>query len=209
MMTLASGSSELSTRNFTAGAETLGDELEQRGQPEEADQREHEAEDAGRVVVDEHLEAGLDLAVPDLVDLLDEVRTERTTDHRAEDHDRAVGADDDAHGHHGTDDGAAGLVDHPAALEGDRERDEVGQDRADEADVGHAVRLTETTEDAHGRPTGLDEEGGDEAPRDEDRDVGHHHAGQERAELLDGDASATPRLVAGVWRCNGRRCHVR
>src|SRR5918994_769300 len=62
----------------------------------------------------------------------------------------------------------------------------------------------EAADPADRGPAGLDEERRDEAPGDEGGDVGHDHAGQERAELLHRDACVTRPADA----CLGVHGHV-
>ena len=82
-------------------------------------------------VVDQHLEAGLDPALDELVEQLEQVGGQRADDHGAEEH-RHVGADDDAHGGHRADDRAALAVHQPAAGVADEDRQQVRDHRADE-----------------------------------------------------------------------------
>src|SRR5205823_2688834 len=86
--------------------------------------------------------------------------------------------DDDAHGGDGGDDCAADAVDHPTALHRDEQRQHEPDHRTDEADVRHPVgAVAEPADPADRRPSGLDEESGDEAPRDEGGDVRHETTG--------------------------------
>jgi hypothetical protein len=178
---------------------------------EDARDREDRRQDTGREVVDEHLEAGLDLAGPQLVDLLHEPRGERAHDHRAEEHrDRRAGDHTDSRDR--ADDTTAGVVDHTATRVGDEEGQEVGDHRTDETGPDATIGRFATTEDwgvlpAPGldravltEPAGRDEHRGDEAPRDERADVRHDHAAEERAEALDSDS----RSALGACR-SGRR----
>src|SRR6185369_4437127 len=90
--------------------------------------------DARGEVVDQHLETGLDLAVPDLVEVHHDPRGQLAHDHRAEEL-RLLGADDHAHGRHHGHHPAAHAVDHPAALPGDQDRQHVPDHRPDDAGV--------------------------------------------------------------------------
>ena len=65
------------------------------------------------------------------------------------------------------------VIDHLAARVCDQAGQQVGQDRAHHRRDGR-VR----------RPAHRNEERSDDAPRDDRRNIGHDHAGQERAELL-------------------------
>ena len=129
-----------------------------------------------------------------LVELLEQERRERRDDHRAEEH-GDVGADDDAHGREGADDGPALTVDHAAAGVADEDRQQVGDDRADQ--LGQVLVR---------RPARGDEHGGDEAPGDERADVRHDHAGHEAAEALDLGANAGSLKILvdpSVGQCSG------
>jgi len=109
-------------------------------------------------------------------------------------------------------------VGHPAAGVPDEDRQQEPDHRADDA-VVLAVPAAERGDEAvvvlpgleaggeaedlvadQRDPAALDEEGGDEAPRDEGADVGQDHVGQEGAELLHPDAGPG----AGRWSCGGR-----
>ena len=173
-------------------------------------------------VVHQHLEARSDLPVPDPVHVLGDQRRERSRDHRAQEH-RDGRADDDAHCRDRGDDAAALAVDHAAARVRDEERQQVGDHRPYESDVlreGLAVRpggecrhgmlppdLVGVPPSAQNRcdgrppvePADGDEQGRDQTPGDERRDVRHDHAGQEGAESLDSDL----RLLAAA-RGDGR-----
>ena len=105
---------------------------------EEPDDREDHSEDAGGEVVDQHLEAGLDLAVPDPVHPLGHESSERAHDHGTEEH-RDVGADDDTHGRDRRDHTTALAVDHATTSVGDQKRQQVDNHRADEADIREEV----------------------------------------------------------------------
>jgi hypothetical protein len=192
--------------------ELAGDPLHDRAHDEEAEDGQDHAPDPGGEVVDQHLEAGLDLAVPEAVDLLHRPAAERAHDHGAHEH-RDVGAGDDTHGRDGADDAAAHLVEVATGV-ADEDREQVGDHRADDA---AAVELTPAAQagdpavvggsDAHeGQPADLDEEGGDETPGDEGADVGHDHVRQEGAEPLDVDACG---CALRVGLCGGgRHCPV-
>ena len=107
------------------------------------------------------------------VEPADRISRQRTHDHRADEH-RNIAADDHADGGNG--------ADHPAPLPGDvapcgvgdQQRQEVGQHRPDQL-----------CELSVGPPSLRDEKRGDESPRDERADIGHDHAAQGPAELLD------------------------
>ncbi len=159
-------------------------------EPEEAGERQAEPEDASREVTHQHLEPGLDLAFPEPVELLDQPRAERAANHRAEDHRGAERPDDDTHREDGADDGSAKAVDHAAALGRDEQRDEVGDDRSDKSGVSDSGGRSEASEQAVRRPSRLDEEGGNDSPRDERGDVRHDHSREERSEFLDANPRA-------------------
>ena len=176
-----------------AAAEDRRDRADDGREAEVGADREDRAEDAGGEVVDQHLEAGADPVDPEPLDDLEQVRRERARDHGAEEHRAAavvVGladrADDDAHGGDGRDHAAAGVVDHAAAGVRDEQRQHEEQDRRDEGrDVG--VRQV----------AGRDEEGREQAPGDERRDVRHDHAAEERAELLHAEPHGLSRAAGG------------
>ncbi|CDN44464.1 hypothetical protein BN871_EW_00170 [Paenibacillus sp. P22] len=137
-----------------------------------SDQDESAADDAEREVVDEHLEAGTNLAFDGLVKLLQHPCRAGTYDHRPEEH-RNVGADDDAHGDECADDAAALLVDHRTAGITDQQRKQIGDHRADE--LGEIfVR----------EPACRYEQGRDQSPSDERSDIRHDHAAKEASEFL-------------------------
>ena len=131
------------------------------------------AENADREVADEHFEACLHAPLDHAVEPADRISRQRTHDHRADEH-RNIAADDHADGGNG--------ADHPAPLPGDvapcgvgdQQRQEVGQHRPDQL-----------RELSVGPPSLRDEKRGDESPRDERADIGHDHAAQGPAELLD------------------------
>ena len=131
------------------------------------------AENADREVADEHFEACLHAPLDHAVEPADRISRQRTHDHRADEH-RNIAADDHADGGNG--------ADHPAPLPGDvapcgvgdQQRQEVGQHRPDQL-----------CELSVGPPSLRDEKRGDESPRDERADIGHDHAAQGPAELLD------------------------
>src|SRR5215211_3134004 len=189
-----------------AVAQCRRDGIDRRPEDEEPSDGQRRRQDAGGEVVDQHLEAGLDLAFPQLVDVLHGPSGQRPHDQGAEEV-RIRGADDHAHGGHRRNHAAADAVDHPAALDGDEQRQHEPDHRADKADVGIAVGVVpEATDPADRGPARLNEERGDEAPGDEGGDVRHDHAGQEGAELLDGD----PRVAgpAGASSCLGVHGHL-
>ena len=70
MKMLVSGSRPWSTRKSTPLPAPSLNAFDDRADAEEADDGQQRAQDAGGEVVDQHLEAGLDLAVPDAVELL-------------------------------------------------------------------------------------------------------------------------------------------
>ena len=182
------------------GPQDLHQTVDHRRHQIEAADREDESGDARGEHVDQHLEAGFDLALPQAVEPFHDPGGKRPHDHRADEHmhrlqrilplgerrvelvDEEVRASDDAHDRDGRHHAPSGLIDHPAALHGDQQREQVVDDREDhrfQALVGHEpVR---------------DEEGGDDAPRDEGGDVRHDHPREERAEFLDSD----PQTAAG------------
>ncbi len=176
----------------------IGERHDQLGaNDEEPEAGENQTPDASGEVVDEHLEAGLDLAVPERVDLLHRPAAERAHDHGTHEHWDA-GARDDAHCGDGSDDATTGVVNHLAAGVANEDRQQVGDHRADDAALGVVAPATDlrnpavvsqATVAAGVEPAGLDEQGGDEAPGDEGADVGHDHVGQERPELLHMDTS--------------------
>ena len=158
---------------------------------EEAENRHHDAQDPGAEVVDQHLEPGADPPADEPVEQLEQVRGERPDDHGPEEH-RDVRADDDAHRRHGADDGSTLAVDQAAAGVADQDGQQHGDDRPDQR--GQLLV---------GPPAGGDEEGGDQAPRDERGNVGHDHAGQVAADPLDRGLDAGPFAVLEI----GGRCH--
>ena len=129
--TEASGSRLWSTSQSTPLPAQLVSDSTTGPMPQHAEQRHAAADDAGGEVVDQHLEAGLDPVLEELVEQLEQVRGERADDHRAEEH-RHVGADDDAHGGDGADHGAALAVDQPAAGVADQDRQQHGDHRVDQ-----------------------------------------------------------------------------
>ena len=215
-----SGSRLWSTRKSTTSLGGLGEGLDERSGHEEAADGQDHAPDAGREVVDQHLEAGPDLAVPQGVELAHRPAAQRTHDHGAEEH-RHVRTGDRTHGGDRADHAAADVVvavGHPPAGVADQDRQQVGDHRADDAaavgvppaELGDEAVVVETLVEAGGvaedlvadkrDPARLDEQGGDEAPGDEGADVGQDHVGQEGAELLHPD----PGPGAGRWSCGGR-----
>ncbi len=188
-------------RKSTAAPSALEIAGEDRPEGEVADDRQQGGGDAGGEVVDQHLEAGLDLAVPELVEVLHHAGGERAHDHRAEEL-GLLGADDHAHGGDDGHHAAAHAVDHPAALAGDQQRQHVPDHRADDADVLIALGVdTEAAEPGDRSPPLLDEEGGDQAPGDEGGNIRHDHAGKECAELLNRDAGAAGPAGASLYVC--------
>ena len=131
------------------------------------------AENADREVADEHFEACLHAPLDHAVEPADRISRQRPHDHCADEH-RNIAADDHADGGNG--------ADHPSPLPGDvapcgvgdQQRQEVGQHRPDQL-----------CELSVGPPSLRDEKRGDESPRDERADIGHDHAAQGPAELLD------------------------
>ena len=86
--------------------------------------------DADGEVGDEHFEARLDAAVDSGVKFLDDQAGQGPHDHGT--HEHGVGrAADDADRGNGTHDGAAQAADDFAALEGDEQGQDVGQERSD------------------------------------------------------------------------------
>ncbi len=83
---LVSGSRLFCTSQLTRAREDLHQAVDDVRDGVEPDDRHHEAPDARREHVDEHLEAGLDLAVPQAVQPLHRVRRDRRHDHRADEH---------------------------------------------------------------------------------------------------------------------------
>src|SRR5690625_4074372 len=190
--------------------------VDQRGEAEESGHQHHEAEDAGREHVHQHLEAGRDVVLPQPVQLLHQPGGGRGDDHRPDEHvhlgqglegglgvargepslelggvllrDQPVRAGDHAHGGDHAHHGAARLVDHAAAGVGDQQRQQVVDHRAD----GAGQRLVR-------RPAIGDEEGGQDAPGDQRRDVRHHHVRQGGADLLQRHTRAEPAL--GLSSC--------
>jgi hypothetical protein len=106
---------------------------------------------------------GLDLAVPDGVEVLHRPAAEGAHDHGAHEH-GDVGTGDDTHRGDGADDTASHVVEQLSAGVADEQGQQVGDHRADHGCQGF-VR----------QPAGGDEEGGDKAPGDKGADVGHHH----------------------------------
>ncbi len=188
------------------------EEVAQRGDRrrngEESENRQQHADDTAGVVVDEHLEAGLDLACPELVDLLHDPRGTGAHDHRAEEH-RDAGADNDTNGRDCSDYSTTHSVDHAATGVGDEQREQVRDHRPDKAEVGYIGILAPASEEldpfrihAEARqPAGRDEERGDETPGDEGCDVGQDHVADEGSKFLDTNSSTSARLR---YR---RRCH--
>ena len=131
----ASGIRLLSTRKSTTFSAPLENCSTNGPATSEAADRQDHAPDAGREVVDQHLEAGPDLAVPEGVELAHRPAAERAHDHRAEEH-RHVRAGDRTHGGDRADHAAADVVlavRHPAAGVADQDRQQVGDHRADDA----------------------------------------------------------------------------
>ena len=120
--------------------------------------------------------------IPQLVEALHDVGRERTHDHRADEHvdlpelrlvrgqlrvelrDDQVRTGDHTHGGEGTDHRTPVAVDHPTAGRGDDDRQQVVDRRAD-----HGGQI------CVGEPTDVDEEGREQAPRDQGRNVRHDH----------------------------------
>ena len=134
-----------------------------------AEDGQKQAQNADGEVVDEHLKTGGNMAFHLLVELLDDPTGEGTHDHGAHQH-GVVGAADAAHNGDGGDDAAALSGDHLAALPCDEDGQQVGQHRGD-----HAGQLFV------GEPARFNEQGGEEAPRDECADVRHDHTAEELA----------------------------
>ena len=166
--------------------------LHDRPDREQSEDGHDHAEDAGAEVVDQHLEAGAGPLLEDSVDLLEDPGGQRPDDHRAEEH-RDVRPDHDAHRRHRADDRAALAVDEASAGVADEDGQE-GQDHRPDQRRQLLVR----------QPARRDEQGGDQAPRDERGDVGHDHAGQEATDPLDRGLHAGPLSVLEI-SCRG--CH--
>jgi hypothetical protein len=150
-----------------------GDRANDRPDRVDPEDRHAAAEDAGGEVVHQHLEPGAGPLGGEPVDPLEQVRCQRTDDHGAQQH-RLLRGQHHSHGGHRADHGAALSVDDAPAGIADQDRQEDMDDRVDQrAQLG--IR----------QPAGRDEQRGDQAPGDERRDVGHDHAGQERADALD------------------------
>ena len=159
---------------FDAGAEHAVRREDDRADADEGEDGEDAAEDAGREVVHEHLEAIRDGIFDGLVKLLDAPAAQGAHDHSAKEH-RDVRAGDDAARRNRADDAAAMLVDCFAAREAEQQRDEPFRHRA--ADL-REVFVRE--------PARRDEESRQKAPCDERADVRHDHAGEEAAKFLHG-----------------------
>ena len=192
-------------------AESVGDPADDRLDHRVAEDGHDAAEDADAEVVDQHLEAGLDLAGDQVVEQLQQVGRQRAEDEGTQDHDLAaegqrrgpvvepdrVGSGDDrAERRDRADDGTALAVHHPATGVRHQGRDQHDDHRADH--LGQ-VRV--------GCPAVRDEEGGDEPEGDERPDVGHHHAREVAAEALDAGASAAALRGRAqcVWHRHGFR----
>ena len=126
--------------------------------PKNAEDRQEHAPDAGGEVVDQHLEAGPDLAVPERVDLLHRPAAERAHDHGAHEH-RDLGAGDDAHGRDRADHATAGVVEHLAAGVADQDRQQVGDHRADDAAAGEVAPAADLRDPAVGEPSPMPSSG--------------------------------------------------
>ncbi len=111
---LASGSRSCVDQEVDHALETVAQSGDRRGDQEEADDRERGTDDAAREVVDQHLEPGPDLAVPDAVDLLHDPRGTAGRRSWRRGTSGCPSADDDTHGRDDADDAAAQAVDHAA-----------------------------------------------------------------------------------------------
>ena len=171
-------------QGVNARAERRRNMLNNRADDREGDHGEDHAEDTGREVVDQHLEAWTDLAVDEPVELLNRPAAERPHQHGAEEH-RNVGANDDASRDDGTHNGAALAIDQLAAGIAQEKRQKIGDHRTDK--LG---------EELVREPAGRDEESSNDAPGDKRANIGHHHAAQEAAHLLDAHLEIGGRSVA-------------
>ena len=155
------------------GGQDGEDDRHQRADDVVPQHRQHQAQDAGREVVDQHLEAGGDVPLGPAVKGADGKAGQRAHRHGAHQH-GVVGAADAAHHRDGGDDPAAVPGHHVAALARDQDGQQIVQHRVHDAgQVGV------------GQPARLDEEGGQKAPGDERADVGHDHAAEEFAKAAD------------------------
>ena len=84
-----------------ARRQNLGQDFNCRANAEECQNREDHPDDARREVVHQHLEAGFDFAINPNVEFLNRPATQRTGDHRTEEH-RHIRTDDNTHGCDGT-----------------------------------------------------------------------------------------------------------
>jgi hypothetical protein len=168
-----------------AFARPVGDPFHDRADAPAAEQRHRAADDAGREVVDQHLETGADPVLYQAVEELENEGGERAYDHRSEEH-RNVRADNDADRRDGADDGATLAVDEAATGVADENRQQHFDHWADEFG-----------EESVGQPSGGDEQRGDKPPGDERADVRHDHGRQVTAHTLDA------RLEAGAGHLGG------
>ena len=117
-------------QDLDAGRQEGQDDAHDRADEVEAEDGHDHAQDADGEVVDEHFEARLDAAVDSGVKFLDDQAGQGPHDHGT--HEHGVGrAADDADRGNGTHDGAAQAADDFAALEGDEQGQDVGQERSD------------------------------------------------------------------------------
>ena len=131
------------------------------------------ADDAHREVIDDHLEAGGNMAFHLLDKLLDAPASQRAADHSADKH-GAVSGCNCAQSSQGAGDRSLLASDRPAAGVTNQNRQQI---------LEHGSY--HTRDGCIGEPALLNEERGDESPRDEGSDVRHDHTGQEPSKLLD------------------------
>src|SRR5699024_5328533 len=132
-----------------------------------------EYKEAGREVIDKHLESLADSGYKDGVNLFHQVTAQRSHDHGTEQHRGIRECGDDSHCCRCTDNAATDVADKLTAGVGDEQREEVDDHRIDH---GREIFIRE--------PADIDEHGWNEPPGDEGRDVRHDHTAQKRAERL-------------------------
>ena len=124
-------------------------------------------------IVYQHLEAGADFPLHQLVEAFHAPAGDRTHYHRSQEH-GGVGTYDDAHGRNGARHSPSVAADVLAGRERYQRRQQVLEHRRDQ--LGNVLV---------GPPASGDKYGSDKAPGDERPDIGHHHGAEGASEFLD------------------------
>ena len=133
---------------------------------------EHRDDPKGEII-HEHFESGSDLALDQFVEALDAPAGQRAHQHGPEEHGR-IGSDNYAHRGDGSGDSAPISADILAGRKGDQGRQQIFEHRRN-----HLRQMLVRP------PAPLDEQGRDQAPRDERADIRHDHRAETPPETLD------------------------